>query len=487
MNPTYHSNVDVLSTTTWLDWTVFFLVLAATFASVLYGEFLKKKSEKIAGPLGDTLELLLMGRQLTLPLFVGTMVATWYGGIFGVTQIAFEKGIYNFITQGAFWYVSYIVFALFLVDKIDSYQALTLPDLVHKMYGPRSSKICAILNFLNVLPVAYVLGVGIFIQIITGWPMIASMGAGVIVVILYSSLGGLRAMVFSDLVLFVAMCASVLMILVFSVGTFGGLPFLKANLPANHFSPTGGESIWHIMVWGLIAFSTLVEPAFYQQCFAAKNKTVAKKGILISTLIWFCFDICTTFGAMYARAVIPEANSGHSYLIYALQLLPDGLRGFALAGILATIISTLDSYLFIASTTLTYDLGPKKIRGAAWAHHLGVAVISLFTILLATRFEGSIKSVWKTFGSYSASCLLLPVLVGYITKRKLHDFQFICAVSLGILAVTYWRFTKHTGIWADVDEIYIGVTATLTGLFIIAPILIHFFPNSPLLSDKENA
>ena len=47
-----------------------------------------------------------MGRQLTLPLFVVTMVATWYGGIFAVNEITFNYGIFNFVTQGVFWYVA---------------------------------------------------------------------------------------------------------------------------------------------------------------------------------------------------------------------------------------------------------------------------------------------------------------------------------------------------------------------------------------------
>ena len=93
-----------------LDWTVFIAVLFITFASIFYGQKIKKTS--------GVLETLLMGRKLTLPLFTATLVATWYGGIFGVTKIAFNQGIYNFVTQGAFWYIAYIVFALFMVDKI---------------------------------------------------------------------------------------------------------------------------------------------------------------------------------------------------------------------------------------------------------------------------------------------------------------------------------------------------------------------------------
>ena len=100
----------------WLDWAVFFAVLATTVAAAIYG--IRRLNKKQAAKPAGALDYLLMGRQLTLPLFVATLVATWYGGIFGVNEITFNYGIYNFVTQGAFWYISYLIFAFFITDKI---------------------------------------------------------------------------------------------------------------------------------------------------------------------------------------------------------------------------------------------------------------------------------------------------------------------------------------------------------------------------------
>ena len=110
--------VNLTDIITPLDWTIFAIVFLVTIASVLYGNHLKKKEIKIDNEKENFLDILIMGRRLTLPMFVATLVATWYGGIFGVTEIAFKKGIYNFITQGAFWYVAYIIFAFFVIDRI---------------------------------------------------------------------------------------------------------------------------------------------------------------------------------------------------------------------------------------------------------------------------------------------------------------------------------------------------------------------------------
>ena len=458
----FQSQIKLTDYLTFADWLVFGLVLLLTLTSVLIGHWLKaKKHLETERP--QLLDLLIMGRQLTLPLFVGTLVATWYGGIFGVTEIAFNKGIYNFLTQGVFWYISYIIFAFFLIDRIHRYRALTLPNLIHQMFGPLSARISALFNFFNVLPIAYTISLGLFLKVFLGGTLLENMFYGILIVILYSTMGGFRAVVFSDLAQFFVMCTGVVLALGFAIQTFGGLSFLKANLPDTHFHPLSDVGLSTTLVWGLIALSTLVDPNFYQRCFAAKSSTVAKRGILISTLIWFLFDLCTTFGAMYARAVIPEATAGEAYLTFVIQILPPGLRGFFLAGILATILSTLDSYLFLAGTTLSFDMLPEKLKGSVSLHHLSIVFVGALSLSLAYIFEGNIKSVWKTLGSYSASCLLLPVLVGHFTQQKstqIQDREFVMACLLGLISTTTWQFFPKSGFWQQVDILYVGVFTT---------------------------
>lgn len=466
--------VDVISP---LDWTIFVLILVMTALSVVWGNSLKKKNDTAKNEEDyNYLDLLLMGRQLTLPLFIATLVATWYGGIFGVTKIAFEQGIFNFVTQGAFWYVAYIFFAFFIIDKVKAYEAVTLPNLIGKMFGPRSEKLSAIFNFFNVLPIAYAISLGTFSQMLFGGSLWVNTSFGVLFVVLYSMWGGFRAVVFSDLVQFFVMCLAVLSILILSIYTFGGLDFLTANLPESYFSLTGTVGIATTLVWGFIALSTLVDPNFYQRCFAATSSKTAKKGILISTFIWFCFDICTTFGAMYAKAVIPDASSSHAYLIYAAQLLPNGLRGFMFAGILATVLSTIDSYLFLAGTTLAFDLAPKKYKNNIYLHHIGIVLVGVISVVMAEVFSGDIKAVWKTLGSLSAACLLFPVLFGYIFPKKISDNQFVAVCLLGVVTTSYWRNATHSGFWQNVDELYIGVGTTAITLLIF-----YFLPKKTLI------
>ena len=127
------------------DWLIFALVLLATALAAAYGHVRLKESQQKEKP--APLDYLLMGRQLTLPLFVATLVATWYGGIFGINEITFNYGIFNFVTQGVFWYVAYLLFAFFITDKIARYNSMTLPDLTGQMFGPKAAKVSAIFTF----------------------------------------------------------------------------------------------------------------------------------------------------------------------------------------------------------------------------------------------------------------------------------------------------------------------------------------------------
>ena len=461
---TFSSNIELTGQLGNLDWPVFILVLLITFISVIYGGVFKSKNTESENP--GVLDHLIMGRQLTLPLFVATLVATWYGGIFGVTKIAFNQGIYNFVTQGVFWYLAYLIFAFFLVDKIAPYKAVTLPNLLEKMFGKKSGILGAFFNFFNVLPISYVISLGLFISLLFGYSLEKSMLIGIALVLSYSTLGGLRSVVYSDIIQFFVMCTGVALVLVLSISNFGGVDFLQSALPESYFSLTGTNSIATTFIWGLIALSTLVDPNFYQRCFAAKSPKVAKKGIIISTIIWAVFDLCTTFGAMYARAIIPEADAGTAYMTYAIQLLPNGLKGFFLAAILATILSTLDSYLFLAGATIGHDLPSNKYKGKKIFLILGTCSSAAIAYFMAIYFKGDIKTVWKTLGSYSAACLLIPVLLGHILKRKISDTQFVITCLLGVITTSWWRNTGHSGFWSNVDEIYIGSFTTVIIYFI---------------------
>jgi len=451
-----------------LDWMVFAGVLLLTFGVVIIGNVRQRRIEQDGGQEGF-LDLLLMGRRLTLPLFTGTLVATWYGGIIGVTEYAHAYGLYSWLTQGVFWYGAYLIFAFLLVGRIRGTDAVTMPDLLEKEFGPLAGKWGATMNLLNVLPVVYLISLGVFLQQLFGGPHLMWMLVGLAVVVAYSVIGGFRSVVLSDLVQFGVMCSAVALVIVFSMSSYGGLGWLKVSphIPKEHWMPFGSGIAWSsTLVWGLVAAGTLVDPNFYHRCLAARDARTARKGILCATLIWVAFDFCTTFGAFYARAVLPEVPAREAYLQYGVHVLPAGLRGWFLAGFLATILSTLDSYLFLSGTLVSYDLVPAKWKGRRRFHHLGTVIVGLAAVGIAMWVKGgNLAEVWKLLGGFATATLLLPLLMGLGLRQTIPGAVFIASSATGAVFMVGFHLLKLfvTHPLLELDAFYAGVLGTTLG------------------------
>lgn len=481
----YYDNINIFKICSKLDWLIFCLSIFLTFSSVIYSKLLTKKNLDKDKNL-FILDYLVMGRKLTLPLFVATLCSTWYGNIFGVAQISFEHGIYNFITQGIFWYISYLIFALFLAKKVRNSNALTLPNLIENYIGPKSAKLSCILVFIKTIPISLSISLGIFLQMIFTINFYLATFIGVMFIFLYSSFGGLRTIVYSDSIQFVFMYLGVIAVIIFSYFKLGGLDYLQSNLSSNYFKFNSNYSLSYTFVWFFIAITTtFVNPTFYQRCFAAKNYKIARNGILISIFIWFLFDLCITFGGMYAKATIPNADISNGYLTYSLQVLPSGFRGLLLASILATILSTLDSFLFLSSNILFFDIKTNFIKSIKLKHILSIFITTCITFLGAILVDGKIEILWRTFRGYFASCLIMPFIlcctIKYYNNKKSKivnsnylDNSFVISSIAGIVTVTIWDLLKLSYI----DSFYVGSITT-----VIALIIYHF--KWPKLTNKS--
>jgi SSS family solute:Na+ symporter len=440
------------------DWAVFILVLVATFAVVWWGNH--RMTKQSAGKDPGALELLLMGRQLTLPIFVPTLMATWYGGIFGVTALSFERGIFNFVTQGAFWYLTYLIFAFVLVERVRRYPATGLADLAGQLFGSRAQRLTAGLAWINLLPIGYVAGLGIFLGTMLGMDWWWAALIGMALMFGYALMGGLRAVVFADVVQCVVMVTAVWALVLVCWSDFGGMAFLKERLPTSHWDATGGHAWGELFIWGFIALGTLVDPSFHQRVQAAKDVRTAKWGIVLATVLWFCFDIATTIGGLYARAILPAAAPEGAYLALGLQVLPAGLKGLFLAGILATILSTLDSYLFTAGATLSVDVfgkaRPWQVKGA-------MLVTALIAWAMAPAFSGNIVTVWKTMGGLMSAALLPAMIVGLMRPGRIDERTFLLSVGAGVVCNLLHLVTGFAG---AIDEFYLGLGGSLLGLIV---------------------
>lgn len=370
-----------------------------------------------SGGHADAVDYLLGGRQLTLPAFVVTLVSTWYGGILGVGEYSYRFGISNWLVFGLPYYLWAAVFAFFLARRARRTLFFSIPDHLQGAYGRGPAVAGGVIVFVMTVPAAYVLMLGTLGRMLLGWPLWWGIAIGTAASIVYVFLGGFRSLLRTDKVQFLAMFAGFAVILPLCVSEFGGWSFIKENVPATHLTWHGGNSGWYIFSWYFIAAATLIEPAFYQRCYAAQSEGIARRGILISILFWIVFDFMTTMTGLYARAALPGLADGQeSFPSLAARMLPPGLLGVFLVGVLATVISTVDSYMFLSAISLGRDvicrLRSVSERMVNIATRWALLASAGMAVALALMSQ-SVIGLWRDLGSVGVPALLLPVLASF--------------------------------------------------------------------------
>ena len=445
-----------------LSWTDY-SVITIFFVVVFLIGFIS--SRKVTA---DSESYLLSGRNLGIFLFIMTNVATWYGGILGVGEFTYRYGLVSWFTQGFPYYIFAILFAFFLAPRIREASLFTIPDKITQSYGKGAGIISAAFIFVLVSPAPYLLMIGTLLQLVTGVGLLTSILIGAVLSSIYLFTGGYRSDVFTDAFEFFVMFGGFILLIVALVSTYGGIDYLSNNLPENHLNFTGNTSPVFIIVWFLIALWTFTDPGFHQRSYAARSPNVAKYGILISVSLWMLFDFLTTTGGLYSRAALPELeNPVIAFPMLADRVLPSGLRGIFYAALAATIISTLQSYLFLSATTFSRDLVqtifPLPDRELKKYTQFGLGISILLGIIIAALLP-SVIDIWYTLGSLVIPVLIFAVIGAYYPRVSVPGKVIILEMITSTTLSGLWIIMKSSvilGFWAaDLEPMIIGLSVS---------------------------
>jgi SSS family solute:Na+ symporter len=397
---------------------------------------------------GGGVDYLLAGRRLTLPAFVATLVTTWYGGILGIGEYAWRFGISTWIVFGIPYYLAAILFAFWLAPRLRRSGAITIPDLLVNAYGRKASSVGAAAVYASTVPVAYLLMVAALLAQITGWPVVTTVLIGAGFSALYVALSGFRAVVRTDILQLVLMYGGFFILLPAALNHTGGLAGIWNAVPDSHRNWDGGLGWQTVLVWYLIALQTVVEPSFYQRVFAARSPRIAKVGVLVSVAMWVVFDFFTVFSGLAARALLPElADPMAAYPALAELVLSPWAAAFFTVALFATVMSTLDSYLFIAATTIGHDFArtpatPYVVRRRT---RFGLVVSAGLAALGALSFSSAVQ-VWHHIGSVVTSTLLLPVLAIHLPPPwRPSEWGAVLAMITAAATACAWILLRGSG------------------------------------------
>jgi SSS family solute:Na+ symporter len=327
---------------------------------------------------------------------------------------------------------------------------------------------------------------GLFISVSAGanlyWAIVIC-GA---VMIVYSFLGGLWALVVTDYVQFLMKALAILLLLPLAIHAGGGLSHAFENLPPGFFRISGGPFGW-IYIAGFVVLMIISYNASWslaQKYYSVRNEKEASKAAYFAGFLNLVGAPLMILPAVIGRNLLPDLiaqnRTADVYVLLVLKLLPAGMVGIIMAAMLSATMAMVSSDFNAIASVLTKDVYERLIRpGASEKQQLRVGrLVTLALGLLTTSLsvwialsqQQSLFNVMVTvLGTFMAPTLL-PLLAGLAVRRltwqgAFAGFALGLANGLVFLALKTWWISGPTYTF-DGISLLANAGATILGMIV---------------------
>ncbi|WLR59100.1 sodium:solute symporter family transporter [Guptibacillus hwajinpoensis] len=417
------------------------------------------------------------GRSVaTLPIALSIAATTVSAnGFIGGPGWAYDSGLIAFMLNFSIPLVLAVALSVFLpffynlkVTSIYEYIELRLGGI---------SRLLAVVGFVlsNIIQVGSFLFIpALIIQKFTGWSLTTVVPIVVTVSILYTLLGGIKAVIWTDaiqmVVLWGGLLATIGIILAnLDVGFFEAMGQAKAEgkLDALDFSLDLQleNGVWVALIGGFFLWLKYyaTDQTQTQRMLAAKSVTEVKRSICISGFVMnIMFFVFMIVGVLLYIAYDGKefANSNNVMITFIAGQIPVGVLGLLMAGIFAAAMSSIDSVLNSVTTVFVKDIYEKFItKGEEASLRVSMIFTFLFGMLLIVftllAFGGTSASILKVVGSYLSyfsGSILAMFLLAMLTKRATDKgvaIGFVLGIALtayiGKMGIVNWLWNYPIG------------------------------------------
>jgi SSS family solute:Na+ symporter len=290
------------------------------------------------------------------------------------------------------------------------------------------------------------------------------------IAILYTAIGGLKAVIYTDTIQWITLLSGLLLIaLPFSVKSVGGLSVIRDSVPTDFFRLTNVS--WQQLVnWAFtIVPIWFVGMTLYQRIYAARDRQTAQRGWFLAGL--FEYPVMAFTGVilgLLARIAVEngviygytldniDAEMGLPLLLRTI--LPVGFMGIILSVYFSAIMSTADSCLMASSGNLLTDVLRKhnSRKGLRYSQLL-TFIIGVLALLLALRMENVLELMLLSY-AFMVSGLIIPVLAGLFTRKPDADAALVSMLVGGTTTIVLILLNTSLPLGLDVNIFGIGAS-----------------------------
>jgi SSS family solute:Na+ symporter len=487
-----------------------YLIIALYFGFVLGIGYIARSQ------ISDSLDFFLSGRSLPAWVTGLAFISANLGAveIMGMSASGAQFGV---ATMHYFWigavpamlFLGVVMMPFYYGSKVRS-----VPEFMRKRFGTGAHLVNALSFALAQLLIA---GINLYllakiVEVILGWNLYVSLVAAAIVVLTYTTLGGLSAAIYNEVLQFFVIVAALLPLTVVGLYKVGGYGVLKDKISAtaggaDQLSSWPGTNLTAIdspvlsvigLVFGLgfvLSFgywtTNFVE---VQRAMASSSISAAQRAPIIGAFPKMFVPFIVIFPGMIAGVLVGQvaqakkSGSGsfdyNNSLIYLIRdLLPNGMLGVAIAGLLASFMAGMAANISAFNTVFSYDLWQTYVRKdkpdgyylavGRWAT-VAATVIAIGTALFAASYSNIMNYLQTLFGFFNAP-LFATFILGMFWKRMTATAGWTGLVSGTLAAIvvavlgTDVLGPLSTGVWSLSGQ---GASFAAAGAAFVVDILV---------------
>ncbi|OBB32484.1 sodium:solute symporter [Mycolicibacterium peregrinum] len=433
----------------------------------------------------DSADFLVAGRRLGPTLYTGTMAAVVLGGAstVGGVGLGYKWGISGMWLVVAIA-IGLLALSLFFAGPIQRLRVYTVAQMLSLRYGVDATSASGLVMaaYTLMLSVTSTIAYATVFNVLFGTGRTLSVVIGGLVVMLYSSIGGMWSITLTDMVQFVLKTIGVFFLLLpFTWHKAGGFDGIRDRAGDAVFSLTSIGTDTIITFFVVYSFGMLIGQDIWQRVFTARSPQVARWGGTTAAIYCVFYGIAGALIGLAASTFMPDIKAKDDvYAQIAEAILPVGISGIVLAAAVAAMMSTASGALIATATVARTDIKPMLLR--LLGKHPGtqedaenpevdvhsdrryVAVLGVIVIIIAALLNDVVGALTIAYDILVGG-LLVPILGGFLWKRAT-GAGALAAMAVGTL-VTLGTMAVVGDVLAN-EPIYYGLVSSLITYIVVS-------------------
>jgi SSS family transporter len=437
-------------------------------------------------------EFAVAGRSLPLWLCTATVIATWFGGgvMIGVAGSAYEDGMLGVIADPIGGSIALVLVGLFFVRLFRRLRLFSWVEVMEQRYGTIAGIIASAAALMSMLMwvAGMLVAFGIIFETLTGVPMVIGIVGGALIVVVYTSLGGMLAVALTDFVQMIIIAIGLVMLLVVVLIDVGGWSAIADKLPENTFRLVPVEhsfDAWllYIRAWLILGLADIASQSLLQRAMSSKTELVAQNAFYLAAIGYFMLGMIPVLLGIIASVTMPNLAIAESVVpSLALEHLHPVAIAVFVGALLAAIMSSCDSAILAAATVFSTNILPRLMpkpseRAQLIAIRLGIPGAGLVAVVIALNSQVVFDTVLDA-NMLVLAAVIAPFILA-VWWKKANRVGALSAMGAGMFA---WLIVSYA--WPEQPADLIGFGFCLATMLIVTPLTQRIDPPRGLVDHE---